>query len=108
MNASRKHFQNIESPRSIGFNKSRLLYVHDLTSLVFGCGAGILQLESQKGFGMFIASYIFVSLLFVVWICQLNPQKYFQNPVKDIFFNSLIRELAGFVMSWTFTYALLG
>ncbi|AAS50215.1 AAL151Cp [Eremothecium gossypii ATCC 10895] len=98
---------DILSSRSVSFNKKRLLYVHDITSLVFGCGAGILQLESLQGFIMFAVSYLSISAIFAMRLCKFEPSKYFQNPVQDIILTSLFRELAGFVMAWTFTYALL-
>ncbi|AGO09840.1 AaceriAAL151Cp [[Ashbya] aceris (nom. inval.)] len=98
---------DILSTRSVTFNKKRLLYVHDMTSLVFGCGAGILQLESLQGFIMFAACYLSISAIFVMWLCKFEPSKYFQSPVQDILLVSFFRELAGFVMAWTFTYALV-
>ncbi|SCV03496.1 LAMI_0H08614g1_1 [Lachancea mirantina] len=101
-------FANVNSQESINFNRKRLLYIQDITSLVFGCGAGILQLENLEGFGAFFGSYLAISLVFVVWYCGLKPGKYYQSPIQEILVDSLFRELAGYVMAWTFVYALLG
>ncbi|AMD22792.1 HHR023Cp [Eremothecium sinecaudum] len=108
MNAIQDGIHQLKSPRSITFNNKQLRYVQDMTTLAFGCGAGILQLESLEGFAMFFVSYIAVGFLFMIWLCQGEPSKYFSNPVQDVFFSSLVRELAGFIMAWTFVYALLG
>lgn len=89
-------------------NKRALLWVQDSTSLVLGVGAGILQLESLKGFTMFVAGYLSVALLYIMWICRLQPNKYYQSPINDIFMESFVRELTGYVMAWTFSYALVG
>lgn len=101
-------FSNIKSSRSIEFNKKSLLYIQDVTSLVFGCGAGILQLESSKGFILFFLSYIAIALSYIGLFCQFKPGKYYQSPIQEIFVDSLFRELAGYVMTWTFVYALVG
>ncbi|CAR26476.1 hypothetical protein ZYGR_0H02870 [Zygosaccharomyces rouxii] len=89
-------------------NKKSLLWVQDSTALVFGIGAGILQLESFKGFAMFVVGYLSVALLYIIWICRLQPAKYYQSPINDIFIESFVRELTGYVMAWTFSYALVG
>lgn len=106
--SSQEAFANIKSPVSIEFNRKVILRIQDITSLVYGCGAGILQLESLQGFGLFAISYISVALVFFVWFCRFQPGKYFQSPIQEVLIDSLFRELAGFVMAWTFVYALLG
>lgn len=85
-----------------------LLYIQDGTSLGLGCGAGILQLEGLRGFGLFVAGYTLVSMIFTGWFCGFNPGKYYQSPVQEIYVDSFFRELTGFVMAWTFVYALVG
>lgn len=89
-------------------NKKTLLRVQDSTTLALGIGAGILQLESFKGFGMFIVGYLSVAIIFVTWICGLQPGRYYQSPINDILIESFVRELTGYVMAWTFSYALIG
>lgn len=101
-------YSSLNSGSNIMINKKSLLYVQDSTSLVFGLAAGILQLESWDGFLAFLGCYTTVCLIFILWTCQLKPQKFFQSPIQDIFIESLFRELTGFVMAWTFSYALVG
>lgn len=100
--------ENVNSDEYVTENKKALLWVQDSTTLVFGIGAGILQLESFKGFTMFVAGYFGVSLLYILWICKLQPGKYYQSPINDILIESFVRELTGYIMAWTFSYALVG
>ncbi|CCE65845.1 hypothetical protein TPHA_0N00640 [Tetrapisispora phaffii CBS 4417] len=101
-------YSDINFSGNIIKNKKSLLYVQDSTSLVFGLGAGIIQLESLNGFGFFLICYFSVSFLYSTWICQSNPSKYYLNPLYEIYFESLFRELTGYVMAWTFSYAIVG
>lgn len=101
-------FVDIKSDANVVANKKRLLRLQDSTSLIMGLAAGILQLESLKGFYMFVASFTVISALYVVWICQLKPSKFYQSPIQEIFLESFFRELMGYVMAWTFSYALVG
>ncbi|SCU96721.1 LANO_0E14180g1_1 [Lachancea nothofagi CBS 11611] len=105
---SQEVFADIKAQESIQSNKKTLLYVQDGTSLAFGCGAGILQLEGFQGFGFFILSYFTVMALYVGWFCDFKPAKYYQAPTQEIIVDPFFRELAGFVMAWTFVYALIG
>ena len=98
----------VTSSEYVAANKKALLWVQDSTALAFGIGAGILQLESFKGFAMFVVGYLSVALLYIIWICRLQPAKYYQSPINDIFIESFVRELTGYVMAWTFSYALVG
>ncbi|QLQ81094.1 hypothetical protein HG537_0E04490 [Torulaspora globosa] len=101
-------FASIKSDVNVASNKKRLLLLQDKTSLVVGLAAGILQLESLNGFYMFIGSFMSIGALYILWICQLKPYKYYQNPIQEIFLEHFFRELMGFVMAWTFSYALIG
>lgn len=101
-------YVDIKNDANVVANKKRLLRLQDSTSLTMGLAAGILQLEFLKGFYMFVASFMSIGLLYVVWICQLRPSKYYQSPIQEIFMDSFFRELMGFVMAWTFSYALVG
>lgn len=101
-------FVDVKSDANVAANKKRLLRLQDSTSLVMGFAAGILQLESLKGFYMFVGSFISVGLLYVTWICQLKPNRFYQSPIQEIFMDSFFREMMGFVMAWTFSYALVG
>lgn len=101
-------YSKATSSLNIQANKKVLLYLQDSTSLVFGLGAGILQLESWDGFIAFLIGYMAVCVVYILWICQLKPQKFYESPIQDIIMDSFFRELTGFVMAWTFSYALVG
>ncbi|CCD24503.1 Emc6p NDAI_0D01890 [Naumovozyma dairenensis CBS 421] len=101
-------FSKLNSMPNVMENKKTLLFLQDSTTLIFGLCSGILQLESMNGFYMFVLSYVFVCSLFLMWICHGKPAKYFMSPIQDIFLESFFRELMGFVMAWTFSYALVG
>ncbi|CEP62754.1 Emc6p LALA0_S06e03026g [Lachancea lanzarotensis] len=105
---SQEYYADVKAQESIQLNKKILMYIQDGTSLGFGCGAGILQLEGLRGFGFFAASYLAVIGIFVGWFCKFKPAKYYQSPIQEILVDSLFRELAGFVMAWTFVHALVG
>lgn len=95
-------FTNLKSSRSALYNGKTLQYIQDATMLTAGVAAGILQLESFNGFGMFVLAYTIMNLTFIGWFCKLKPSNYFESPVQQIWLNPLFRELAGFVMTWTF------
>ncbi|KAH3899047.1 related to ER membrane protein complex subunit 6 [Saccharomycodes ludwigii] len=98
----------IKSTRSIQYNNQKLQYVQDATSLFSGCCCGILQLESLNGFTFFIIQYVSVAILFVIILCKGGKiTNYFLNPIQDLIIENLFRELAGFLMTWTFVYALV-
>ncbi|CDO94934.1 unnamed protein product [Kluyveromyces dobzhanskii CBS 2104] len=100
-------FTGLQSADSGSFNNSKLLQIHDTTMLTAGLSAGILQLQSFAGFGMFFAVYTFVNLLFISWLCQFRPGLYFSDPIHTIWVKNLFRELAGFIMTWTLAFTLV-
>ncbi|QEU62478.1 Emc6 [Kluyveromyces lactis] len=100
-------FTDLKSSKSGSFNNNKLLRIHDSTMLTAGLSAGILQLQSFAGFGMFFAVYTLVNLIFIAWFCKLKPSLYFTNPVHKIWVKNLFRELAGFVMTWTLAFTLV-
>ncbi|CCH62489.1 hypothetical protein TBLA_0H02030 [Henningerozyma blattae CBS 6284] len=101
-------FSQVKSSTNIQINKQRLLYVQDITTLLFGLGSGILQLESLQGFAMFFIGFCFINLLYIGILCKFQPVKYYVNPLQEIFMDNFVRELTGYVMSWTFSYAIVG
>lgn len=100
-------FINLKSSRSAVYNGKTLQFIQDSIILVSGVVSGILQLESFYGFGMFLAVYCFVNLTFITWFCKLKPSSYFQSPIQEIWLNPFFREIAGFVMAWTFAFTLV-
>lgn len=102
-----KRFSDIQSAESIKYNEKQLHYLRDLTSLVSGISVGVLGIESFQGFLVFLASFIIIGLLYIAWVCQFQPGNYYVSPIKSIFLDLFVRELSGFVMCWTFSYALV-
>lgn len=97
----------LSSSESESFNCNKLSKIHDGTMLMAGLSAGILQLESFAGFGMFLGVYTLANLLFIGWMCKFKPSYYFGTPIQTIWLQPLFRELAGFVMTWTFAFTLV-
>ena len=108
MSSNEEVFTQINATANVVDNKKRLLFVQDSSALVLGLVAGFLQIESVHGFIWFLILYNLINVIYIVWICQLHPGKFYQSPLQDIFFESFFREITGFVMAWTFGYALIG
>ncbi len=108
MSSNEEVFTQINATANVVDNKKRLLFVQDSSALVLGLVAGFLQIESVHGFIWFLILYNLINVIYIVWICQLQPGKFYQSPLQDIFFESFFREITGFVMAWTFGYALIG
>lgn len=89
-------------------NKKKFVTLMDKISLINGVMAGILQLESFTGFANFAIVYTATICLYVVWICQSKPTKYYVTVWNDLLFENMIRHLLNFIMSWTFAYAMVG
>ena len=95
------------SGRSVFHNNKVLQYVQDSTSLMSGCCCGLLQLQSFAGFTFFLIQFLSIGVLFSAWFCKGQASRYFDSPVQEIFINNVFRGLAGFLMTWTFVYALI-
>lgn len=92
---------------NITTNKQNLQRVQDIMSLALGVGAGVLCLESLLGFLFFLVGFSLSNLSFFVLCCQGEPQTFFKNPFKEIFLDGIVSSLAGYVMMWCLTYALV-
>lgn len=92
---------------NIQSNKDKLQRIQDVMSLAFGVGAGILGLESFYGFLFFLVSFSLSNLSFFILCCQGEANLFFQNPLKEIFLDGITSSLAGYVMMWCLTYALV-
>lgn len=92
---------------NIQLNKKKFTILMDKISLVNGVVAGVLQLESLNGFANFSIVYITCILLYILWICQLKPSKYYASVWNDLLIENFMRHLLNFVMTWTFTFAIV-
>lgn len=93
---------------AIQANAKVLQYVHDVTSLVYGTSAGILQFESIQGFSFFLISNFTTSLLYLILVVGFNKQdKYYEHGLSSIFLTNFSRSLTAYLMMWTLFYALI-
>lgn len=99
--------KQVKSGANIQENKKRYITLLDKICLVAGVVTGILQLESSMGFIAFLVTYLSTCLLYVIWICGCKPGAFYDNVVSDLIFDNFSRELMGFIMAWTFSFALI-
>nr|CAI6644450.1 ASN_HP1_G0034380.mRNA.1.CDS.1 [Saccharomyces cerevisiae] len=79
MSSNEEVFTQINATANVVDNKKRLLFVQDSSALVLGLVAGFLQIESVHGFIWFLILYNLINVIYIVWICQLQPGKFYQN-----------------------------
>lgn len=94
-------------PPNIVANKQRLQRLQDVMSLALGVGAGVLCLESVVGFLFFLVAFSLSNLSFYLLCCEGKPSDFFKNPLSEIFLDGIASSLAGYVMMWCLTYALV-
>ncbi|KAK6200131.1 Rab5-interacting protein-domain-containing protein [Scheffersomyces amazonensis] len=94
-------------PPSIQSNHQKLQRAQDIASLVLGIGAGILTLESAYGFSFYLVGITITNGMFFAVCCQNQPDKFFTNPIRDIFFEGIFSNVPGFIMMWCLVYALV-
>lgn len=92
---------------NITANKHKLQRVQDVASLALGVGCGVLGLESLNGFWFYLVGFSLSNFSFYMLCCQGSPEEFFKNPLKEIFVDGLFTSLAGYVMMWCLTYALV-
>ncbi|CCG23677.1 Emc6 protein [Candida orthopsilosis Co 90-125] len=95
------------SQLSISTNKQKLQYIQDVASLVLGVVAGIITLESLKGFLFFFGGLSLTNAAFYVLCGQGNIHKFFQSPFQEIFVSGVVGNLPGYIMMWCLVYALV-
>lgn len=92
---------------NVASNRQKLQHVQDVMSLAIGIGAGVLGLESLSGFIFFLMSFSLCNFSFYFFCCEKNESLFFCNPLKEIFLDGIPKTLAGFIMMWCLTYALV-
>ena len=100
--------KQVKSGTNIQENKKRYETLLDKICLMAGVVTGILQLESTYGFLAFIITYLMSVILYTLWICGGKPGSFYENTISDLLFDNFTRELMGFIMAWTFSFALIG
>ncbi|GMM55516.1 Emc6 protein [Maudiozyma humilis] len=108
MDRSDQFDKPVKSGTNIQDNKKRYERLMDKVCLVAGAVTGILQLESTSGFVAFLITYLLTAALYVLWICGATPGQYYESVISNILFDNFMRELMGFIMAWTFSFALIG
>lgn len=98
----------LQNMDNMNYNKKMYINLMDKIALISGTVTGILQYESLAGFRNFFIIYFGCIILYVLFICKGKPSRFYGNVINDLIFEQLVRELLGFVMAWTFSYALVG
>lgn len=88
-------------------NKKKYITLLDKVTLASGIVTGILQLESLAGFLSFLTVYLLSCLIYILWICQCRPARFYESIFNDLVAENFMRELLAFIMAWTFSYALV-
>ncbi|KAK5779850.1 Emc6p PWA37_001791 [Arxiozyma heterogenica] len=98
----------LQNMDNVNYNKKMYVNVMDKISLMSGTVTGILQYESLTGFRNFFIIYFGCIIIYILFICKGKPSRFYANVFNDLVFEHLVRELLGFVMAWTFSFALVG
>lgn len=88
-------------------NKQKLQRIQDILALSLGAGAGIIGLESLWGFIFYVLGISLGNLSFYVVCLKGEPTNFFENPLKEIYFDSLFSSISGYVMTWCLVSALM-
>lgn len=75
--------------------------------LVLGLAAGVLRFEPLAGVLLYVVGFSLTNLSFYLFCCEGNPQLFFASPIREIFVDTLPSGVAGYVMMWCLTYALV-
>lgn len=98
----------LQNMDNVNYNKKIYVDLMDKICLVSGVVNGILQFESLAGFRNFFIIYFTCMIVYILFICKGKPSNYYRSVINDLVFETLTRELLGFIMAWTFSYALVG
>lgn len=92
---------------NVDFNKQQLQTQQDVMCLALGVAAGVLGLESLAGVALYLVGMTLANLSFYLLCCEGKPELFFASPIKEIFVEKLPTGVAGFVMMWCLTFALV-
>lgn len=92
---------------NVEVNRKKLQYVHDVMCLWLGVGAGILSLESIYGFLFYVVGMSLTNIGFILVCCEGAPKTFFRDPIKQVFLDGLLGNIAGYIMMWCLVYALV-
>lgn len=92
---------------NVDFNKQQLQRLQDITCLALGVAAGALGLESLAGVALYLVGMTVSNLSFYVLCCEGKPELFFAAPLREIFVDQVPSGVAGYVMMWCLTYALV-
>ncbi|CAL9730082.1 ER membrane protein complex subunit 6 [Monosporozyma unispora] len=99
---------NLQNMDNVNYNKKAYIDFMDKISLLSGVVNGILQFESLAGFRNFFIMYFTCLFAYILFICKGKPSRFYGNVINDLIIETIMRELLGFIMAWTFSYALVG
>lgn len=93
---------------NIMHNQQVVHRIRNATCLIAGVGAGILRLESYQGFAFYALVSALMSVLMHVIVTKSSPKEYFNSPLTSLWIDELVPGLAGYILSWTLLYELVG
>lgn len=84
-----------------------LSQIRSLTASLFGIAAGILGLESARGFLFYLLGTVLVSQLTVGLLAAGKPERYFESVWTGLWAKDVVSGLSSFVLTWTLFYGLV-
>jgi energy-converting hydrogenase Eha subunit A len=112
--SSDKPVENFYPPSQL-HNAQILQYYKDISCLIFGSASGILQLKAIAGSVFFIITSIISSIIYQITMTSFRKPigkgykitEFYANPIKDIYFGDIGRQIATFTMMWCLLGALV-
>ena len=96
----------LPSPRYLT-NPQVLSQIRSLTASLFGVAAGILGLESVRGFLFYLFGTVLVSELVISLLAAGKPERYFESVWTGLWAKDVVAGLSSFVLTWTLFYGLV-
>eukprot|EP00924_Labyrinthula_sp_SR-Ha-C_P008348 maker-scaffold_11-snap-gene-10.16-mRNA-1 protein AED:0.00 eAED:0.00 QI:52/1/1/1/1/1/2/34/122 len=94
-------------PLCVAQNSQAIQRVRNMTSIVFGCAAGVLGLTGLNGFLFYLLLFTAASIGLLLRM-GFKSEKYFvkKTPIRFMF-SGIGSQIVAFIMYWTFSYALV-
>ncbi|KAG4303536.1 hypothetical protein PCK1_000054, partial [Pneumocystis canis] len=93
-------------PDAVIHNFKIISQIRNLTSIILGFTAGILNLTSYYGLLFYIFGRFFVNLMIFLILTKCHPSLYFLDR-KEIWIKDIFSGLLSFILSCTLSYGLV-
>mmetsp|Transcript_36695 Transcript_36695/g.117733 ORF Transcript_36695/g.117733 Transcript_36695/m.117733 type:complete len:114 (-) Transcript_36695:1363-1704(-) len=94
------------SDEALMHNRSAIDSYRSYMTIIAGIGTGILGATGLRGLGLFLLSYLVISLALVLKM-RLDTEAYTNTKLLSFLFANLGRYGLSFVLFWTLAYALV-